>query len=321
MRRHEPAASTIDCSVVVPTNRRHETLAQTLRALVRQTYDERRYEIIVVDDAASDETRSRVKRVARVAPVAIRYVPVIARHGEAATRNVGWRLAHGDVIAFTDDESEPHAGWLAAIMDAASRGADAGWGVTIVPTADPPTDRERYAKRIEHDGFVAANAFCRRAVLDDLGGFDERYLGRWRYDRDLFFRLLEEDVATEHVPEAVVVRRVRPRSWAAPLRDARAHEWDGLLKRDHPALYRRHATRNAASLGGLVLGAIAMGAYGLATRRRRLASVGFGVWAASIGASVATRLRHTSRTSHDIAGAVATATLVPPLAFFLARPR
>ena len=53
----------------------------------------------------------------------------------------------------------------------------------------PTTSETRPAsKRAE---FVTANCFCRREVLEAVGGFDERFTAAWREDSDLHFRLLD----------------------------------------------------------------------------------------------------------------------------------
>ena len=71
-------------SVVVPTFRRPESLSRCLAALCVQDFDPAAYEVIVVDDAASDEARRVVTCYAeRVAlrGLALRYVPVTGTHG------------------------------------------------------------------------------------------------------------------------------------------------------------------------------------------------------------------------------------------------
>ena len=95
-------------SVVVPTYRRPQSLACCLDALDRQTRlaDET---IVVVrgDDAAGQE-------VVRARSRAVRLV-LVQRPGVVAAMNAGLEASSGDVIALTDDDSAPHADWLARI--------------------------------------------------------------------------------------------------------------------------------------------------------------------------------------------------------------
>src|ERR671939_157896 len=104
-------------SGVVTTFGRPESLSRCLAALCEQAFDPTDYEVIVADDAASDEARRVVTCWAERAVVrglALRYVPVTGAHGPAAARNAGWRAAHGPIIAFTDDDCVPTPDWLAA---------------------------------------------------------------------------------------------------------------------------------------------------------------------------------------------------------------
>src|SRR5690606_30571680 len=115
---------------------------------------------------------------------------VTGRHGPAAARNVGWRAARCEVVAFTDDDCIPDPGWLAAGTRAVEQGFAAATGRVVVPLPDAPTDYERDAAGLARAEFVTANCFCRRSVLEALGGFDERFSAAWREDSDLHFALL-----------------------------------------------------------------------------------------------------------------------------------
>ena len=99
---------TISVSVVVPTYRRPEPLDRCLSALLAQNFDALRFEIIIADDAASQDTRRQVEKWAKLARPAVRYVRVVENHGPAAARNAGWRAAQGRIIAFTDDDCIPN---------------------------------------------------------------------------------------------------------------------------------------------------------------------------------------------------------------------
>src|SRR5205823_3016543 len=92
--------------------RRPDLLQRCLAALLAQNLAPADYEIIVADDAASDETR-RIVELSAAVPAA-RYVPVTGRHGPAAARNRGWRAARAPIVAFTDDDCVPDPGWLGA---------------------------------------------------------------------------------------------------------------------------------------------------------------------------------------------------------------
>ena len=187
-------------SVVVPTFKRPDLLHQCLRALTMQDLDPTDYEIIVVDDAACETTRRQVddwiecmhRGKCEDGPVhRIRYIAVTGSHGPAIARNVGWRAARGEIIAFTDDDCIPTPGWLSAGLAAFTDGIVGASGKLIMPLMHIPTDYERDAAQLEKSEFVTANCFYRRDMLERVGGFDERFIAAWREDSDLFFTLQE----------------------------------------------------------------------------------------------------------------------------------
>src|SRR6185312_2066302 len=94
-------------SVVVPTYRRPDLLDRCLTALAAQDFDAWAYEIVVADDAASDATRRQVEGWAAKNPVPAHYLAVTATRGPSGARNAGWRLARGEIVAFTDDDCIP----------------------------------------------------------------------------------------------------------------------------------------------------------------------------------------------------------------------
>ncbi|MDQ6660091.1 MAG: glycosyltransferase family 2 protein, partial [Chloroflexota bacterium] len=130
---------TLRVSVVVPTFKRPALLERCLNALLSQDFAPRDYEVIVVDDADCDETRLQVEWRAKCAKECghtMRYIPItgISRsHGPAAARNIGWRAAYGEIIAFTDDDCIPVSSWLTEGYAAFVDGVAAVSGRIIVP--------------------------------------------------------------------------------------------------------------------------------------------------------------------------------------------
>jgi hypothetical protein len=187
-------------SVVVPTYKRPDLLHQCLAALSMQDLKPSDYEIIIVDDAACENTRRQVdqwaaclrERKPASGPVpAIRYIPVTGSHGPAVARNIGWRAAQAEIIAFTDDDCIPTPSWLSAGLAAFTPGVVGVSGKLVMPLDHIPTDYERNAVQLENSEFVTANCFYRWDVLERVGGFDVRFRMAWREDSDLFFTIHE----------------------------------------------------------------------------------------------------------------------------------
>ncbi len=229
-------------SIVIPTYRRHDLLTRALTAACLQTFPADEYEVVVADDAASEETRQLVTAISESSSCAVRYVPVLGRHGPAAARNCGWREARGEILAFTDDDCIPDPQWLATGVRRLRQddSADAAWGKLIMPVSQPPTDYERDSSGLAQAVFVTANCFVKRSAMAIVGGFDERFPLAWREDTDLYFRLLKHEMNIVHEPQAVVVHPVRPARWGVSLMQQAKSQFDVLLYRKHPDLYRQH---------------------------------------------------------------------------------
>jgi glycosyltransferase involved in cell wall biosynthesis len=313
---------TIFVSVVVPTFKRPDLLHRCLTALLAQDFDPTSYEIIIVDDAASDETRRQVECWAervRSCGHTLRYIPVTGAssvHGPAAARNLGWRAACGEIIAFTDDDCIPTPGWLKAGSGALVDWVASASGPVIVPLTSTPTDYEYNAAGLEQCPFVTANCFCRREVLVMVGGFDERFTAAWREDSDLSFMLLERHVMRVHVPEAVVIHPVRPASWGVSLKQQRKSMFNALLYKKHPALYRQKIQAAPPWHYYCIVGTLLAALIGAFRRSPLLAFAGLGVWASVTGRFCMQRLRHTSHAPGHVAEMIVTSLLIPPLAIY-----
>jgi glycosyltransferase involved in cell wall biosynthesis len=275
---------TIQVSVVVPTCNRPELLNRCLAALVEQTFDPSAYEIIVVDDAASAATQRLVDDWAEgtgnvlgghKGSPALRYIPVTDVHGPAAARNLGWRSAIGEIIAFTDDDCIPDRQWLSAGVAMFRPEVIGVSGRLIVPLITVPTDYERNAAELERAAFATANCFYRRDAIAGINGFDQRFTIPWREDSDLLFMLLKQlgiDGQSEqkraaqltqfpfipgqgwttqfdpeqhynpkliYAPDAIVVHPIRPAPWGISLSQQRKSFFNALLYKKHPELYRQ----------------------------------------------------------------------------------
>jgi cellulose synthase/poly-beta-1,6-N-acetylglucosamine synthase-like glycosyltransferase len=307
-------------SVVVPTCRRPQLLGRCLAALVKQRLDPESFEIIVVDDAPCEETRTMVKHWIAISlgrgPV-IGYLPSPGPHGPAAARNLGWRAAQGEIIAFTDDDTIPDRDWLLRGLGAFRERAQAAWGRVVMPLPPRrPTDYERDAQGLERGEFATANCFCLRSVLEVLDGFDERFRLAWREDADLYFRLLRCNARVVHVPEAVVVHPVCPAPWGISLTQQRKVLFDALLYKKHPAFYREKIRRAARWDYYAIVVALLLFLSAAATQNWLLAGMAASVWLGLTVRFCYQRLSGTSKAFRHIAEMIVTSALIPPISVF-----
>jgi GT2 family glycosyltransferase len=305
-------------SVVVPTYQRPDLLDRCIAALIGQSIAPRDYEIIIGDDAASAVTRAQVEQWRVRSATDIRYAAVSdGPRGPAAARNAGWRVARGGLIAFTDDDTIPAADWLERALAAfQDKSVAAASGRVVVPLPPTPTDYERDAAGLENAGFVTANCFVRRNVLEAVGGFDEEYAIAWREDSDLYFRLLEGGWNVEHVADAVVVHPVRPASWGVSVKQQYKAAYDALLYKKNPTFYTRHVRPGRPSIYYLTVLALITMLAGAASGRRPVAIAGAIAWLLLTAWFAARRLHGTSHEPSHVAEMLVTSALIPPLSLF-----
>jgi glycosyltransferase involved in cell wall biosynthesis len=166
---------------VVPTRGRAAYLEVTLDSLLDQR-TETGYEIVVVDDGASDATAA----VVATRP-AVRYVAHGEGRGLNAARNTGLQQSQAELIAFVDDDVLVPPGWVDALVAGSRRHPQAeAFGGPIrarfegrTPRGcgreEPPiTTLDLGADDCEATKAWGANFAVRRAAVERVGPFDER---------------------------------------------------------------------------------------------------------------------------------------------------
>jgi glycosyltransferase involved in cell wall biosynthesis len=234
-------------SVVISTYNRPDRLAGLLRSLRAQTLEHSRFAVVVVDNGSGAETAKVLALERDRGELALTCERLPVTLGPAGGRNAGWRLARTRLVAFTDDDCVPAAGWLEALL--ACEGAHPG-AIVQGPTRPDPAERHRqglltHSVSIERLGpqYETCNIAYPRDVLETLDGFDESFgLRPAGEDTDLAWRAIEAGREVVFAPDAVVYHCVEPIGARGMLR--LAARWGPAVRvlRDHPAtrsmLYR-----------------------------------------------------------------------------------
>jgi len=123
----------MNVTVVLCTCNRCSSLTSALDSLAAQLLPESiRWEVIVVDNNSTDDTREVAEGYCRKHPERFRYV-FEPRQGLSRARNAGIRAARGEVVAFIDDDVIAEPSWLRNITASLLHGKWAGAGGRIVP--------------------------------------------------------------------------------------------------------------------------------------------------------------------------------------------
>ena len=171
-------------TVAIGTYNRARWLRETLAFLTRQDYPDDRWELIIVDNRSTDDTRSVVESFAS-APKAPRYI-YEEQQGSSYARNRAIAEARGELVIFTDDDMLGDGTWLAAIVEPFLRpgnervGAVGGEVIPHFPDGLPrwlegqwePFNYRTDVGPLKPTQLPAtANLAFRASVLSEIGGF------------------------------------------------------------------------------------------------------------------------------------------------------
>lgn len=177
--RDAPAEERPLVSVILPTFDRADRVGQAIASVRAQTYEA--FELLVVDDASTDDTAARV---AAIADRRVRLLRQPENRGVAAARNRGIAEASGALIAFLDSDDAWAPTKLERQVALARRRPDRvglfytglhvredGATKTWTPHARGAVWREMLHDNLVH--FGTSSVLLRREALEAVGGFDE----------------------------------------------------------------------------------------------------------------------------------------------------
>jgi GT2 family glycosyltransferase len=200
-------------SLIIPTYQRPAQLSTCLRALAQLDYPRDRFEVLVVDDGSE----TPVDKV--VAPFMDELTVILLRQanaGPATARNTGAARAHGQFLAFTDDDCAPAPDWLYTLATRfAVTPADAIAGRTLNALPDNP-----YATASQllvsflftyHNADPSQARFATTSNLAlpadtfrTLNGFDPTFSFAGGEDYEFCIRWLSHGYRLRYAPEVVV---------------------------------------------------------------------------------------------------------------------
>ena len=175
-------------SVVIATHNRARYLIKALEGLAQQTLSHDKFEVLVVDNNSTDDTKQVVTLFAKT-NIFVEYFHE-PKLGSNIARNTGWYQATGKYVAFLDDDAVPNSFWLENIIKAFAHTQThlgiVGGKVNPVWEEEKPRwiqgkllsalsvldygDSPRFLQ--ENEFFFSVNMAFKRNLLEKFGGFE-----------------------------------------------------------------------------------------------------------------------------------------------------
>jgi len=216
LRRKRPRAS-----IVIPLFNKFSYTLKALISISKNTPDDILYEVILVDNASTDETPRSLKKLGGNV--------VVLRNNEnlgfAKASNQGALLALGEYVIFLNNDTEVHPGWIQALIDELDANPNTGIvggrliypdgtiqhaGVAIGRDMIPihihsrlPSNDPKVTERRSYPIVTAACAAVRREEFYSIGMFDEKFINGHE-DIDLCFRYKKRGMEVIYQPKCLI---------------------------------------------------------------------------------------------------------------------
>ena len=216
------AASEPDVSIIVPVYNHFRQTMACIHSLL-ELGGRRTFEIIVADDASTDETAATLER----GIPGIRHVRGTTNRGFIANCNAGAAAARGRYVLFLNNDTLVLPGWLDELVDTAERDPSIGLVGSKLVFADGKLQeaggiiwqdgsawnygrgddpmRPAYSYMRDVDYASGASIMLPRSVWTELGGFDDWYDVAYGEDSDLAFRVRQSGRRVVMQPLSVAI--------------------------------------------------------------------------------------------------------------------
>jgi GT2 family glycosyltransferase len=209
--------------VVVNWNRR-DLLRNCLDSLAHQTHPS--FEVVVLDNGSNDGSADLVRELTSSYPVPLRLIANSTNRGFCAANNQGFASSRSELVALLNNDAEADPTWLQDLESVIRLYDDVGMAASKILVWEDPSridkcghliypdgqNRGRGAGQLDRGQFDRVEevlwpdgcaAMYRRAMLEDVGDFDEEFFA-YADDAELGLRGRIAGWRCFYAPQAVV---------------------------------------------------------------------------------------------------------------------
>ena len=104
----------LNLSIIIPTRNRSEFLNKTLESITNQTMNKSLFEVIIVDNGSTDNTKKIISDYIDKLNIKYLYEPKLGLH---EGRHTGLKNASCEILVYIDDDIEAFPEWLQTIQN------------------------------------------------------------------------------------------------------------------------------------------------------------------------------------------------------------
>lgn len=152
-------SETIKFSVVIPSYNRAHCILDAIESVLKQNYSN--YEVIVVDDGSTDDTREKIKNIEHEKTIFFKELE--HNRGPNIARNIGSEMANGDWLVFLDSDDKLTNNALWDIKESID---NSNCDLLFVPAVS--IDGQNRSSYNDHSGYITYKEVFRRKLKNGI---------------------------------------------------------------------------------------------------------------------------------------------------------
>ena len=229
-------------TVIMPARNEAQRIGDNLSKLSESTF--RDFDVLVVDDASTDDTAAVARRAAAARGLALRVIRLPQLGGPAAAANIASQHTEAELLFFCDGDCAPDSDWIAQGVAALSAPGVCAVEGAVYYAESRPSFRHRVPLNpfynltrrgpltVPGTDYANGNFAVRREVFVHLGGFNARRYAYGREDTDLGLRL-RTCGRIAYAADMRVLHQAEYWTFGTLLRNARRYAADVRIFKDH----------------------------------------------------------------------------------------
>ncbi|MHA1237112.1 MAG: glycosyltransferase [Candidatus Hodarchaeales archaeon] len=196
-------------SVIVCTYNGSKTIKETLDNLSKLDYPH--FEVIIVNDGSTDQTPQIINEYVNKYGFKLKS---IENNGLSNARNIGYKLANSEIVAYIDDDAYPDPQWLKYLaydfmntefagIGGPNIGPDSDGFITKCISNAPGNPMTVLISDREAEHLAGCNMAFRKSALEEVNGFDSKFRIAGD-DVDLCWMLIKNGFKLGFSPSALV---------------------------------------------------------------------------------------------------------------------